>query len=470
MRVVLFGTGKFYQQYKDWFHEHEVVALLDNAPEKHGRDLDGVRIYRPGEISRFDYDRIFILCANFVPMWEQLRELGVDDAKISSYRGIIGGLDGVVPAGKQPYLDGSAIPVTDKKRIVGITHNFAVSGASVVFFQMLKLLQADGYDIVVVAESDGDNRSLFESTGFPCFVDETLAINDLDHIPWLAQLHPDVVILNTVFVCQLMCQNHLPVPVLWWLHDSEMLYGSNPCQLLLPRTQWPNTKVYAVSEEGRKPFLTRCPEWTVHLLPFGVEDACSKKFFPKPKVSEMTFTFSVIGALDDRKSQKWLFRSIGSLPTAVRQQMRLLVVYQNEEGPQVEEYRKVAQPWPEIEFVGRIPHEDMARFYDSIDALICPSLEESMSAVVIEAMAHGNPAIVTRTCGVAGFLTDGKDSRLIDAGDTEALQSAIQWMVEHRADAAIMGKHARATYEQQFSTEVFHRNVCRMMQDGMETG
>ena len=34
MRVLIFGTGNYYNRYKKWFSKQEVVAILDNAVEK----------------------------------------------------------------------------------------------------------------------------------------------------------------------------------------------------------------------------------------------------------------------------------------------------------------------------------------------------------------------------------------------------------------------------------------------------
>lgn len=44
MRVLLFGTGEYYQGYKYFFSRVEIVALLDNDWRKQGAVLDGIMI------------------------------------------------------------------------------------------------------------------------------------------------------------------------------------------------------------------------------------------------------------------------------------------------------------------------------------------------------------------------------------------------------------------------------------------
>lgn len=34
MKILLFGTGEYYQKYKKWFDKENIVALLDNDKDK----------------------------------------------------------------------------------------------------------------------------------------------------------------------------------------------------------------------------------------------------------------------------------------------------------------------------------------------------------------------------------------------------------------------------------------------------
>ena len=35
MKILLFGTGDYYNRYKKWFAQQDVIALLDNSEQKH---------------------------------------------------------------------------------------------------------------------------------------------------------------------------------------------------------------------------------------------------------------------------------------------------------------------------------------------------------------------------------------------------------------------------------------------------
>lgn len=65
-------------------------------------------------------------------------------------------------------------------------------------------------------------------------------------------------------------------------------------------------------------------------------------------------------------------------------------------------------------FLGAMDQVDPA--YQAADVLVHPTLEDTFAMVVLEAMAHGLPVVVSaeRYCGIAGLLTDGVNVLLLD--------------------------------------------------------
>ena len=59
MRVVLFGTGKYYSRYKN-FVKDDIVALLDNNKKLQGTVIDKVSVHPPEDIVKLEYDLIII--------------------------------------------------------------------------------------------------------------------------------------------------------------------------------------------------------------------------------------------------------------------------------------------------------------------------------------------------------------------------------------------------------------------------
>ena len=82
MKYLLFGTGDYYNRYKKWFEPEDVLALLDNAPEKQNTLLDGIPVLSPQEGIKLEYDAVIILSFYVKSMKQQLVELGVEEEKI----------------------------------------------------------------------------------------------------------------------------------------------------------------------------------------------------------------------------------------------------------------------------------------------------------------------------------------------------------------------------------------------------
>jgi glycosyltransferase involved in cell wall biosynthesis len=88
--------------------------------------------------------------------------------------------------------------------------------------------------------------------------------------------------------------------------------------------------------------------------------------------------------------------------------------------------------------------EDVARFYDAIDVLLLPSINEGTPVSVIEALAAGRPAVATRVGGVPDVVRDGVDGFLVDGGDADELAEKLAELAADPDRRAGMGDAGRA--------------------------
>jgi UDP-glucose:(heptosyl)LPS alpha-1,3-glucosyltransferase len=73
--------------------------------------------------------------------------------------------------------------------------------------------------------------------------------------------------------------------------------------------------------------------------------------------------------------------------------------------------------------------EDVGVAYDAADILVHPTLEDTYAMVVLEAMSHGLPVIVSQPayCGISAELTHGVNALLLqDPLDARALAQAVR--------------------------------------------
>lgn len=83
-----------------------------------------------------------------------------------------------------------------------------------------------------------------------------------------------------------------------------------------------------------------------------------------------------------------------------------------------------------VVFAGRVPHGEVARYYDLVDAFVYPRLSMRLTDLVtplkpLEAMAQGRLVVASDVGGHRELIRDGETGVLFRAGDAGALADAV---------------------------------------------
>jgi len=92
---------------------------------------------------------------------------------------------------------------------------------------------------------------------------------------------------------------------------------------------------------------------------------------------------------------------------------------------------------------GYVPLEDLKGLYAASDIFVLPSIVEQFSVVVIEAMAFGKPAVVTKTPGGLMQIKDGWNGLLVEIADEKELAEKIKFLLENPEEVRRMGGNAK---------------------------
>jgi glycosyltransferase involved in cell wall biosynthesis len=87
--------------------------------------------------------------------------------------------------------------------------------------------------------------------------------------------------------------------------------------------------------------------------------------------------------------------------------------------------------------------DDVAPYYEAIDALLLPSVNEGTPVSVIESLAAERPAVATRVGGVPDVVRDGVDGFLLEVGDPAGLADRLAELAGDPARRAEMGRVGR---------------------------
>ncbi|MDP8909500.1 MAG: glycosyltransferase [Chloroflexota bacterium] len=92
-------------------------------------------------------------------------------------------------------------------------------------------------------------------------------------------------------------------------------------------------------------------------------------------------------------------------------------------GPELERLRALHQRG--VQFLGRIPDDDLARLYSRSRALIVPNVEE-FGIAAVESQAAGRPVVGLDDGGTRETVVDGRTGVLVKGGDVAVLAEALR--------------------------------------------
>lgn len=103
------------------------------------------------------------------------------------------------------------------------------------------------------------------------------------------------------------------------------------------------------------------------------------------------------------------------------------------EGPDdaTQKLKRLAQPIPNIHFIGFVHGEAKANLLASCDVYCSPSPYETFGRSVVEAMASGIPVVTVNSGGVSDYIVDGANGYLVPPDSVEAMTQAIEKVLAH---------------------------------------
>lgn len=107
-----------------------------------------------------------------------------------------------------------------------------------------------------------------------------------------------------------------------------------------------------------------------------------------------------------------------------------------------------------VEFLGRVPHDQVARELSRHDVLLLTSSHEGMPNVVLEAMAAGCVPVVSRIqSGIPELIDDGTTGLIVDVGDIDGFVKAIDRLHRNRDELAVLSSNSVSKVREEFSPE-----------------
>lgn len=183
-----------------------------------------------------------------------------------------------------------------------------------------------------------------------------------------------------------------------------------------------------------------------------------ERFHPDPRGDRAGVLF--VGRLTPHKG---IDRLIQSLPAGAR--LTIAGTAGHDPSPPESGYRALLERLADeraVRFIGRVDDDELPSLYRRARVFVLPSVYETcygtrieipelLGLSVLEAMASGTPAIVTRVGGLPEVVVDGETGFVVEPGDVDALRDRLELLLGDDRLAARMGDNARQHVVERFT-------------------
>ncbi len=215
----------------------------------------------------------------------------------------------------------------------------------------------------------------------------------------------------------------------------------------------------AVSEAARQYISGYFPA-DYRVIPNGINlERFGSHIEPLPRYVNHTEHFNIlfVGRLEERKGFRYLLRAFSYVKNVVPT-ARLLVIGSYSEEDKAPFLRQVRRyDIQDVEFIGFVPADKLARYYRSAHLFCAPSTGfESFGLVLLEAMASGVPIIASDIPGYRCVLGSNEVGVAVPPMNSQAIASAIISLLRdpaRRKQLAEQGQKKAARYAWQRVTE-----------------
>lgn len=465
MKFLLFGTGDYYNRYRIWFDRKDIAALIDNAEEKQGHYIDGIRVIPPKDISRYEYDAVVILSFYVQTMKTQLIDLGVEENRIYHFFD----LHDLIyhPRIRRKINCYGLQDCSESVKFLLLSNDLTLGGPALALYHAAQVLIKRGYQVVYGSMLDGPLRKILAREGIPVIVDENLMIQTMDEAQWVRKY--SLIICNTMNFHVFLSERDKRIPVAWWLHDALFFYDGVRQEVMDKLTQ-DNMAVWSVGPIPERAVKAFRPDFYVEDLIYGVTDQTeeeSRSSEDHIDHTENKIRFIIIGYIEQRKGQDILLEAIKRLEPDIRQKAEFIFVGQNT-SLLAKDLIEAAGEISEITFTGPVDRSKINSLLGRADMLVCPSREDPMPTVAAEAMMHNVPCLVSDTTGTVKYIRDGIDGLIFQSENAGQLKEILERCIQGEFDLVQMGRNARNVYEEYFSMEAFENRLMELIANQIE--
>ena len=263
------------------------------------------------------------------------------------------------------------------------------------------------------------------------------------------------------------------VPLIVTIHGSDLFPLKNKLFKKLQNFAMKNADYVTVNSHAtRDELIKRFPNYTykIKIIPMGVDiNLFKKRKVQKPKKYIKNRLVLFVGRLSDQKGIQFI---IDSMPDLIRHnpKIKLLIIGEGPYEKNLKERANIRGVVDNIDFLGSVSAEGVAKYYNFADIFILPSLSnktgtEALGLSLLEAMASGCAVIGTDVGGIPFAIKDSYNGLLVKQKDVHDLSHAIITLLKNKQKSQRLGINAARFVRKNYSWETISKNFMELYRD-----
>lgn len=108
-------------------------------------------------------------------------------------------------------------------------------------------------------------------------------------------------------------------------------------------------------------------------------------------------------------------------------------------------------------------YKDINDFYNEVDILCLPSIDEGFGMVVLEAMSNGIPAIISTNVGSSDLVSDKRDGLIISPKSSDEVYKAMNFFIENKEEIYNYGKQAYDSVQDVLESDKYKQALSKII-------
>ncbi len=249
------------------------------------------------------------------------------------------------------------------------------------------------------------------------------------------------------------------IPLLVTIHGSDLFPLKNKFFRIMQEFVIKNAVYITVNSPAAKnELLKRFPHYKnkIKIIPMGIDTKLfKKKELKKPVKYSKNKLVLFVGRLSDQKGLQYL---IDSMDYILQQEpkTKLLIIGEGAYKKTLNEKIISKSLQNNIEFLGALPHKDIAYYYNIADIFVMPSISnktgtEALGLTLLEAMSSGCAVIGTNVGGIPYIIKDGNNGLLVEQKNSNELAKAIITLLKDTKKSEKLAKNAAEFVRKKYS-------------------